>query len=206
MGSYPPFFSHLLPPAEVTGSESRSCCVPLAAQVLGPQRKVGSPVHSSQQTNLVPFAPVGEICGLGSQSPQPGRPECEKLRPPFFLSIIPDRVPGRSPKGVVVGQGAARGSEDECGGFELLISFPSSVLVHRSDPGPAVPLSLQVRGAESEGHFLRQEKSEATAFPVSGTKKGERRWIPASWSFPGLPLLPKAGVKGRSPPRPAPHP
>ena len=87
-----------------------------------------------------------------------------------------------------------------------LISFPNSVLVHRSDPGPEVPLSLQVRGAEGEGHFLRQEKSVATAFPVPGTKKGEKRWIPASWSFPGLPLLPKAGVKGRSPPRPAPYP
>ena len=54
-----------------------------------------------------------------------------------------------------------------------LISFPNSVLVHRSLPGPMVPLSLQVRRAEGEGHFFQQEKSVATAFPVLGTKKGE---------------------------------
>lgn len=52
------------------------------------------------------------------------------------------------------------------------ISFPNSVLAHRSHPGPVVPLSLQVRRAEGEGHFFQQEKSVATAFPVLGTKKG----------------------------------
>ena len=72
-----------------------------------------------------------------------------------------------------------------------LISFPNSVLVHRSDPGPEVPLSLQVRGAEGEGHFLRQEKSVATAFPVPG----ELSWLaPAAQGWREGPVAPEASA------------